>query len=77
VRQAHWKNVAEVIGTGAIIVGLIFVYAELRQNRIIARAELSAESACMFAALDERERDPQFARMLVKSKDKPGETGHL
>lgn len=73
MRSANWKNVAESVGVLAIVIGLFLVYEELRQNRTIARAELSAESARMFSVLNEQERDPDFARVLTKSRETPGE----
>jgi hypothetical protein len=73
LRSVNWKNIAESVGVLAIVIGLFLVYEELRQNRTIARAELSAESARMFSVLDEQERDPDFARVLIKSREAPGE----
>jgi len=67
------KDIGELIGVGAILFGMFFVYAELRQNGTMARAEMSAESNRMFMALDEQARDPNFASILVKSRKSPKE----
>ena len=73
VPSTNWKDLAETLGVLAILVGLLFVYEELQLSAIIARAELSAESARSLAALDEQERDPEFAVVLAKSKNSPAE----
>ncbi len=73
MRPIKWKNVAETAGFLAILAGLFFVYEELRLSRTVARAELSAESARMLAVLDEQERNPEFAKVLVKSRNNSDE----
>ena len=36
--QTDWKTILELIGAGAVVLGLIFVGLELRQSTIAARA---------------------------------------
>ena len=69
----NWKDTAELVGIAAIVVGLIFVYAELRQTSTIARVEMSNEANQIFAELDEQERDQAFANILVKAEASPAE----
>jgi hypothetical protein len=66
-----WKNLADFVGMVAIVIGIFLVFEELRQARTVARAELSAESARLFDVLLAQERDPQFAAVLVKSRQTP------
>lgn len=67
----NWKDTAELVGLAAIVAGLIFVYAELRQTSTIARVEMSNEANLIFAELDEQERDPAFATILVRANTSP------
>ena len=73
IRSINWKVLAEPAGILAILLGLFFVFEELQLIRTVARAELSAESARMFSVLDAQERDPAFARVLVKSRNNSNE----
>lgn len=73
MKSTNWKNISELVGIAAIVLGLFLVYQEMRQSRTIARAQLSAEVSNMWTALLESERDPDFAAMLVKSYENPGE----
>lgn len=36
MKSPHWKNIAEVVGTGAIVASLIFVGLQLRQAQQVA-----------------------------------------
>ena len=69
--STNWKKVAESAGILAIVVGLFFVYEELRLSRTIARAEMSAATNGMLWELDALERDPIFAATLIKSNENP------
>ena len=71
LKPIGWKDIAELVGITAIIVGLILVYVELRQTSTIARVEMSNEANQIFAELDEQERDPLFANLLVKAETNP------
>lgn len=39
MKSANWKDIAELIGIGAIVVSLIFVGSQLRQDRELAEME--------------------------------------
>ncbi len=67
----RWNDIAELVGMVAIVIGLYFVYAELRQSSVIVRAEMSTETNQIFAKLDEQERVPAFASILVKAEMSP------
>ena len=69
--STNWKKLAESAGILAIVVGLFFVYEELRLSRTIARAEMSAMTNSMLWEVDALERDPVFAAMLIKSNENP------
>ena len=73
MRTTNWKDIVEVVGIASIVVGLVFVYLELRQTSTIARAEMSNEANQILAELDEQERDPSFARILIKADSNPEE----
>lgn len=63
----------EFIGFSGVIVGLVFVYVEIRQNSTIARAQLSSETARINLDLLEQQRDKDFSEVLAKSYDSPME----
>lgn len=44
MKQISWKDIAELVGIGAVVVGLVFVGLQIRQERDIARAQLSEET---------------------------------
>ena len=43
----NWKEVAEILGIGAIVASLVFVGLQLRQSEQIARAEIQATFGMM------------------------------
>ncbi len=43
MKEANWKDLAELVGIAAIVASLIFVGFQLKQERAIARAELQAQ----------------------------------
>ena len=73
MQSGNWRQNAELIATVAVVVGLLLVFFELRQNHSFSRAELSAESGRIYAHIREREIDPTFAAMLSKSRLAPHE----
>ena len=73
MQSGNWRHNAELIATGAVVVGLLLVFFELRQNHSFSRAELSAESGRIFANIREREIDATFAALLSKSRLSPHE----
>ena len=73
MRSIDWKSAVEVVGIGALIVGLYFVYEELRQTSTIARANMSLEVTRINIDLNAQERDSAFAQMMAKSRTAPNE----
>jgi hypothetical protein len=73
MKPIDWKSVVEIVGIGALIVGLYFVYEELRQTSTIARANMSLEITRITIDLNAQERDPAFANILVRARTIPEE----
>ena len=65
------RGAIELVGIAAVVIGLFMVFEELRQARTIARAELSAETTRLLEVLNNKERDSEFAAILVKSQKSP------
>ncbi len=67
------KESVEFLALLAILLGLYFVYAELRQNGVIARAEVNN---IVFQNLMDQRRwksDPEFSKIYLKGLYAPGE----
>ena len=73
MKTIDWKSAVEIVGIGALIIGLYFVYEELRQTSTIARANMSLEVTRITIDLNAQERDPAFAKILVKARTSPDE----
>ncbi len=43
MKTTNWKDIAELIGIGAIVGSLIFVGFQMRQDKLIAEAQIYAE----------------------------------
>ena len=71
MKPIDWKSVVEIVGIGALIIGLYFVYEELRQTSTIARATMSLETTRITIDLNAQERDPAFAEVLAKGRTVP------
>ena len=66
-----WKEIAELTGLVAILVGMFFVYTEIQQNSTIARAELSAANFQRLAELRDKLLDTEFSDMYEKGVRTP------
>ena len=60
MKQHNWKDTAELIGIAAVVVSLIFVGAQIRQDKDVARATL-------FAEWDDTQIE--WARLIGENKD--------
>jgi len=69
----NWKNMAELGGIAAILLGLFFVYLEIQQNGTIARAELMSGTTENLVEIHWQLSDPEFARLYAKSLHTPAE----
>jgi len=71
MKSINWKDIAELIGTAAILFGLFLVYEEIQQNSVMVRAEMSSETSENLSALDQLILDPDLASVYLKSQDDP------
>lgn len=65
------KELFEGIGLVAIVASLVFVGFQLRQDRIIARAELTSESFQFISAIQEDLTSNDIARVFAKMLEQP------
>ena len=68
-----WRNIVEVGGLFAFLLGMYFVYAEIQQNGVIARAELAIYTNQRVYELQNRFLDPEFSAMYLKGLYSPAE----
>ncbi len=69
-RVTRWLTLAANIG---VIVGIVFLVLEMRQNSAIATAQVRLEYAAGWRSVDESRQDESFAEVLTKSIEKPEE----
>ena len=65
------KEIVELVGLAAILIGIYLVYSEIQQNTQIARAELASETNEYLRSIQEKLSDPQFAAIYVKARHSP------
>ena len=73
MQSTNWKNIAELGGIAAILLGLFFVYLEIQQNGTIARADLMSGTTENLVGIHQQLSDPEFARLYAKSLHTPAE----
>jgi len=71
MRLTNWKVIVEKAGIAAILVGLFFVYLEIQQNGVIARAELVSGTTDKLDSIHQQLSDPEFAMIYVKGLHTP------
>ena len=71
MQRTSLKDVVELAGIAAILVGLIFVYLEIQQNGTVARAALASGTSDQIDSLYHQLSDPQFAEVYSKSLRSP------
>lgn len=71
MQSTNWKDKAEIIGIAAIVASLVFVGMQMRQDRILARAELGAGSFESLATLRLELTSPEFAETFAKVIENP------
>ena len=69
-RISHWLTLAANFG---VIVGIVFVIFEIRQNSDIATAQVRLDYAAGWRSIDEKRQDPAFALVYTKSILRPDE----
>ena len=71
--RLNFKQLAEVFGLTAIVLSLVFVGLQLRQDRVFARGELGAVAFDHAAELDAVLTDTEFADIYVKMLRSPAD----
>ena len=66
MKNIDWKTIVEFIGIAGILVGLYFVFAELRQESTVARADLNVGVMNLAEGVQSRFDDPAFTAMYLK-----------
>ena len=68
--MSHWLTLAANFG---VIVGIVFVIFEIRQNSDIATAQVRLDYAAGWRSIDEKRQDQAFAQVYAKSISSPDE----
>ena len=71
MKTSNWKDIAELSEISAIVVSLIFVGFQMRQDQVIARSELTSHSFDLMVGFNQSLFDPSFAGTYVKMLDDP------
>jgi hypothetical protein len=69
-RVTRWLTLAANIG---VIVGIVFLVLEMRQNSAIATAQVRLEYAAGWRSVDESRQDESFSEVFTKSIENPEE----
>jgi len=73
VKFSSWKDAAELIGIAAIVGSLIFVGLQMRQEQVLARAELGSASFEYMRSVRQALSQPDFANIYVKMLERPSD----
>jgi len=73
VNTINWRTIFEAIGIVAIVVSLVFVGIQLRQDRAVARAELTSVSFQIVTSFRGKLTDPLFASTFTKMLESPND----
>lgn len=73
MKKMKWRDYLESIGLTAIVLSLIFVGFQIRQDQNLARADLGSRGLETLANLELTVSDPAFAKTYAKMLDKPGD----
>ena len=69
--EKRWRELFELIGLLSVVASLIFVGFQLRQDQVLARAELASGSFTVMAILNQTMSDREFAETYAKMLDQP------
>jgi len=69
--KINWKELFESIGLLAIILSLVFVGFQIKQDQLLTRSELGAGSAKMAAEISMMAIESEFQRTFVKMISQP------
>ena len=67
------KNILDISSVLAILIGLFFVFTEIKLSSTIARAELNGETNRHLAALQRQLYEPDMLEVWLKSQSAPQE----
>lgn len=70
--QLRFKEWFEALGMAAIVASLVFVGYQIKQDRVIARAQLGSETSSLTFAIYEAMYDPDFSDVYAKMLEDPG-----
>ena len=73
MKTGGWKDWFEMAGLAAILVSLVFLGYQLRQDQLIARSELASASFEMQIDINQQLLDPDFAKTYVAMLERPEE----
>jgi hypothetical protein len=73
MKKLDWKNTVELIGIAAIVASLLFVGLQMRQEHVLARADLGSRALETIIGLKLHASDPTFGDTYSKMLDKPSE----
>jgi hypothetical protein len=71
--KSHWRDLFEATGLLAIIASLVFVGMQVRQDQVIARAELGSQSFESMNSYKQLFADSDFAATFAKMLNQPKE----
>ena len=69
MKPANWKDIAELFGILAIVLSLVFVGFQMRQEQLIARSELTSHTFDLMLGFNQALFDPSFAGTYAKILD--------
>ena len=73
MKSRNWKDTAELFGIAAIVVSLVFVGFQMRQDQVIARSELTSHSFDLMLGFNQSLFDESFAGTFAKMLEHPEE----
>lgn len=73
MKSISWKDIAELIGIGAIIASLVFVGYQIEHDRRLTQAALGSESSILIMEAFESLYDPEFSTTYAKMLENPGD----
>jgi hypothetical protein len=73
MKSRNWKDTAEHFGIVAIVMSLVFVGFQMRQDQVIARSELTSHSFDLMLGFNQFLFDESFAGTFAKMLEHPEE----
>jgi len=73
MKSVNWKDTAELFGIVAIVLSLIFLGLQMRQDQVISRAELTSHTFDLMLGFNQSLFDESFAVTYAKMMETPEE----